>query len=84
MMKTGVGIREDRARYKCPLCGSPLTEDHYHRVIKLQEKKEKVRKGELDKLRKQVEAAGANKGVRPLNFLHHTGRNKGVSGPSTP
>ncbi len=46
-------------KYRCPLCGSPLTEDHYHRVIKIQEKKEKVQKGELDKLKKQAEAAKA-------------------------
>jgi hypothetical protein len=43
--------------YKCPLCGSPLTESHFHRVIKLQDKKEKHQKGELDKLKKQVAAA---------------------------
>lgn len=45
--------------YKCPLCGSPLTERHYHNVIKLQEKKEKVQKGELEKLRKQAASAKA-------------------------
>lgn len=43
--------------YKCPLCGSTLTENHYHRVVKLQERKEKVQKGELEKLKKQAEAA---------------------------
>ena len=43
--------------YKCPLCGSPLTEGHYHKVIKVQERKEKVQKGELDKMKKQAEAA---------------------------
>lgn len=43
--------------YKCPLCGSTLTENHYHRVVKLQERKEKVQKGELEKLRKQAEVA---------------------------
>ncbi|HVA54379.1 MAG TPA: hypothetical protein VNI53_01065 [Gammaproteobacteria bacterium] len=46
-------------KYKCPLCGSPLTEGHFHRVIKLQEKKEKVQKGELGKLKKQAAAAVA-------------------------
>lgn len=46
-------------KYTCPLCGSPLTETHYHRVIKLQEKKEKVQKGELDKLKKEAAAAKA-------------------------
>jgi len=45
--------------YKCPLCGSTLSEGHYHRVIKQQEKKEKVQKGELDKLEKQAAAAKA-------------------------
>ena len=44
-------------KYKCPLCGSALTEAHYHRVMKLQERKEKVQKGELEKLRRQAEAA---------------------------
>lgn len=52
-------------KYTCPLCGSPLTESHFHRVIKQQEKKEKVQKGELEKLKKQVatatEAAAAAK-----------------------
>lgn len=46
-------------KYKCPLCGSPLTENHFHRVIKQQEKKEKVQKGELQKLQKQAETATA-------------------------
>ncbi len=45
--------------YKCPLCGSSLTEHHYHKVIKLQEKKEKVQKGELEKMKKQAAAAKA-------------------------
>jgi hypothetical protein len=44
-------------KYKCPLCGSPLTENHFHRVIKQQEKKEKVQKGELQKWQKQAETA---------------------------
>ena len=43
--------------YKCPLCGSALTAHHYHKVMKLQEKREKVQKGELDKVKKQVAAA---------------------------
>jgi len=46
-------------KYKCPLCGSPLTESHFHRVIKQQEKKEKVQKGELQKLEKQAATATA-------------------------
>jgi len=45
--------------YKCPLCGSPLTEAHFHRVVKLQEKKEKVQKGELEKIRREAAAAKA-------------------------
>jgi hypothetical protein len=45
--------------YTCPLCGSPLSEKHYHRVVKIQEKKEKVQKSELDKLKKQTTAAKA-------------------------
>ena len=45
--------------YNCPLCGSSLTERHYHKVIKVQAKKEKVQKGELDKIRKQAVAAKA-------------------------
>ncbi len=46
-------------KYKCPLCDSPLSESHYHKVVKIQEKKERVQKGELDKLRKQTAAAQA-------------------------
>jgi hypothetical protein len=46
-------------QYKCPLCGSTLSEDHYHKVIKIQEKKERVQKGDLDRLRKQAAAAQA-------------------------
>ncbi len=45
--------------YKCPLCGSPLTEHHFHKVIKLQERKEKVQKGELEKIKKEAAAAKA-------------------------
>ncbi len=44
-------------KYKCPLCGSPLTESHFHKVIKIQEKKEKIQKGELGKLKEQAAAA---------------------------
>lgn len=47
-------------KYKCPLCGSPLTESHFHKVIKIQEKKEKTQKGELGKWKKQVAAAQAD------------------------
>jgi hypothetical protein len=46
-------------KFKCPLCGSPLTKSHFHRVIKQQEKKENVQKGELQKLKKQAETAKA-------------------------
>ena len=46
-------------KYNCPLCGSALTEGHFHRIIKQQEKKEKVQKGELQKLKKQAETAKA-------------------------
>ena len=46
-------------KYNCPLCGSPLTETHFHRVIKIQKEKEKVQKGELGKLRKETAAAKA-------------------------
>jgi Zn-finger nucleic acid-binding protein/uncharacterized protein YbaR (Trm112 family) len=46
-------------KYKCPLCGSLLTEAHYHRVIKLKERTEKVQKGELDRLMKRASAANA-------------------------
>lgn len=46
-------------KYKCPLCGSPLSESHFHRVIKQQEKEEKVQKGELQKLKKQAATATA-------------------------
>jgi uncharacterized protein YbaR (Trm112 family)/uncharacterized Zn finger protein (UPF0148 family) len=46
-------------KYKCPLCGSPLTETHYHRVIKLKEKTEKAQRGEANQLRKKVATANA-------------------------
>lgn len=43
--------------YNCPLCGSSLTAHHYHKVIKDQEKRDKVQKGELEKMRRQVATA---------------------------
>ena len=46
-------------KYKCPLCGSPLTESHFHKVIKQQEKKDKVQKGALHKLRDEAARAKA-------------------------
>jgi hypothetical protein len=46
-------------RYRCPLCGSLLTEAHYRRVIKLKERTEKVQRGELDRLMRKVAAAKA-------------------------
>jgi len=45
--------------YKCPLCGSTLSENHYHRVVKLQARKEKVQKGELVKVQREAAAAKA-------------------------
>lgn len=45
--------------YKCPLCGSMLTADHYHRVLKIQAKTEKAQRGELERLKKQTAAANA-------------------------
>jgi hypothetical protein len=54
-------IRENEPpmKFKCPLCDSPLSESHYHKVLKIQEKKERVQKGALDRLRKQAAAAQA-------------------------
>lgn len=46
-------------KYKCPLCGSSLTEAHYHKVLKLQEKTQRVQKGEFDRLRQRLAAATA-------------------------
>jgi len=46
-------------KYTCPLCGSPLSDKHYHKVIKIQEKEEKVRQSELEKQRKQIAVATA-------------------------
>ena len=45
--------------YNCPLCGSSLTERHYHKVIKDQEKKAKVQKGALERVKKEAEVAKA-------------------------
>jgi hypothetical protein len=45
--------------YQCPLCGSTLTADHYHRVLKVQAKTEKAQRGELERLKKQTAAAQA-------------------------
>jgi len=47
-------------KYQCPLCGSALTERHYHEVVKVQAQKEKVQKGELEKLRKAAAVAEAS------------------------
>jgi hypothetical protein len=44
-------------KYYCPLCKTELEKDHFHKVIKIQEEKEKVQKGELEKLKKQAVAA---------------------------
>jgi hypothetical protein len=39
--------------YQCPLCGSALTERHYHKVVKVQEKQ----KSEIAELQRQATAA---------------------------
>lgn len=44
-------------KYRCPLCGNALTERHYHEVVKVQARKEKIQRGELQKLRQAVSAA---------------------------
>ena len=44
-------------KYNCPLCKSPLTKDHFHKVIKIQTEKEKVQRGDLEKFKKQAAAA---------------------------
>src|SRR5262249_34758228 len=44
-------------KYYCPLCKSHLTKDHYHHVLKIQQKEEKLQEGELEKLRTQVMSA---------------------------
>src|SRR6266704_170551 len=46
-------------KYTCPLCGSPLSDKHYHKVIKIQEKEEKARQSELERQRKQIAVATA-------------------------
>ena len=46
-------------KYKCPLCGSPLSENHYHKVIKIREKEVRTQRGELEKIKKQAAAATA-------------------------
>ena len=43
--------------YLCPLCQSLLTKDHYHKVLKLQDEQQRIQKGELEILKKQVVAA---------------------------
>lgn len=49
--------------YKCPLCGSSLTANHYHKVIKDQAKKAKVQKGELEKAKRQAVVAKSEAAV---------------------
>ena len=44
-------------KFICPLCKSPLSKEHYHRVLKIQQKEEKLQKGELEKMRSQVASA---------------------------
>jgi hypothetical protein len=41
-------------KYHCPLCKSELTKEHFHKVVKIQEEKEKVQQGDLEKLKKQI------------------------------
>lgn len=41
--------------FKCPLCDSPLTKEHYHKLIKIQAEKDKAQKGEVEKLKRQAE-----------------------------
>lgn len=57
------GTRTEKSKppmnYRCPLCDSPLSKAHYHKVVKIQEKKEQTQKGELIKLRKQAATAQA-------------------------
>jgi hypothetical protein len=60
-------------KYICPLCQSPLTKAHYHRVLKIQEKEEKLQKGEMEKLRNQFliaksEAASAKKRAKEMRL----------------
>lgn len=45
---------------KCPLCASPLSDAHYHRIIKIQKQKEKSEKGSLDKAKKDADKAKKN------------------------
>ena len=52
--------------YHCPLCKSPLTKDHYHKVLKLQDEQQRIQKGELETLKKQV--AAAKQKERELRF----------------
>lgn len=46
-------------KYRCPLCGSALTERHYHEVVKAQARKEKIHQGEVGDALAQGAAAGA-------------------------
>jgi hypothetical protein len=46
-------------KFVCPLCKSPLSEKRYYRVIKDLQKKEKIQKGEIEKIKKQAAAAQA-------------------------
>jgi hypothetical protein len=43
--------------YRCPLCGSALSEKHYHKVLRLQQKKERAHLGEVDRLKRLQSAA---------------------------
>src|SRR5579862_9609662 len=50
-------MNNPRIKYVCPLCGSPLTKDHHHRVLKIQQQEEKNQTGEMDKLKRQIDLA---------------------------
>ena len=46
-------------KFKCPLCGCALTENDYHKVIKIREKEQQDQAGELAKIKAKVQAANA-------------------------
>jgi hypothetical protein len=43
--------------YVCPLCKSPLTKDHYHNVLKLQNEQQRIQRGQVEALKSQIAAA---------------------------
>jgi hypothetical protein len=50
-------MKTQQQKYSCPLCGSLLTKDHYHRVLKIQKKEERLQTDELEKMRRQIDLA---------------------------